>query len=332
MPELRKDPITGRWVVVSTERQKRPMDFRFEKATAIGREHCPFCPGREHVTPPEVLAYRQSGAANGPGWDLRVVPNKFPALRVEGTLDREGEGMFDRMSGIGAHEVIIETTDHDKGFASMSELEIERVLWAFRDRVLDLKNDIRFRYILLFKNQGAAAGATLEHGHSQLIALPIVPDFVREEIEGARRHYRAKERCVFCDILRQEVAAGRRIIHENADIVALSPYAPRFPFETWLLPRSHGSRFEEAPRQLYESLARMLKSVLMRMDRALESPPYNLIIHSAPFSEDVADFYHWHVELMPKLTRTAGFEWGTGFYINPTSPEEAAQVLRTAKI
>ena len=332
MPELRKDPITGRWVVVSTERQKRPMDFRFEKATAIGREHCPFCPGREHVTPPEVLAYRQSGAANGPGWDLRVVPNKFPALRVEGTLEREGEGMFDRMSGIGAHEVIIETTDHDKGFASMSELEIERVLWAFRDRVLDLKNDIRFRYILLFKNHGAAAGATLEHGHSQLIALPIVPDFVREELDGAERHYKDKERCVFCDIVRQEIAAGRRLIHENADIVALAPYASRVPFETWLMPRSHGSRFEESPRHVFESLARMLKWVMARLDRALEHPPYNLIIHSAPFSEDAAAFFHWHVELMPRIARLAGFEWGSGFYINPTSPEEAAEVLRSVRL
>jgi UDPglucose--hexose-1-phosphate uridylyltransferase len=326
MPELRKDPITARWVVVSTERQKRPMDFRFEKATAIGREHCPFCPGRESATPPEVLAYRPGGAANGPGWDLRVVPNKFPALRVEGTLDREGEGMFDRMSGIGAHEVIIETTDHDKGFASMSELEVERVLWAFRDRVLDLKNDIRFRYILLFKNHGAAAGATLEHGHSQLIALPIVPDFVREEIDGAKRHYRDKERCVFCDIVRQELVAGRRLIHENA------PYASRVPFETWLMPRGHGSRFEEAPRHVFENLARMLKWVMARLDRALEAPPYNLIIHSAPFSEDTSSFFHWHVELMPRIARLAGFEWGSGFYINPTSPEEAAEVLRAVKL
>ena len=332
MPEFRKDPVTGRWVIISTERGKRPSDFRLEPLAVIGVESCPFCAGREDMTPPEVLAYRQSGgAANSPGWDVRVVPNKFPALQVEGNLDREGEGLFERMNGIGAHEVVIETPDHDRTLATMSELEIERVLWAFRERVLDLRQDRRFRYVLIFKNHGAPAGATLEHSHSQLIALPIVPDFVREEVEGARRHFAAKERCVFCDIIRQEVASGRRVIHENADVIALSPYAPRFPFETWLLPRSHGARFEEAPRQQYESLARMLKSVLLRMDRALESPPYNLVIHSSPFSEETGSFYHWHVELMPKLTRTAGFEWGTGFYINPTSPEEAAQVLRAAK-
>jgi UDPglucose--hexose-1-phosphate uridylyltransferase len=333
LPELRKDPVTGRWVIISTRRRKRPNDFRIERSTALGGTYCPFCPGREDMTPPEVLAFRQQGgAANGPGWDLRVVPNKFPALQVEGTLDREGEGLFDRMNGIGAHEVIIETPDHAKTLATMSEPEIERMLWAFRERILDLKKDRRFRYILIFKNHGASAGASLEHSHSQLIALPIVPDFVREELEGAKRHYEAKERCVFCDIIRQEIADDRRIIQEDADIIALSPYAPRFALETRILPRRHGARFEEAPRQEYEGLARMLKSVLTRMNRTLENPSYNLIIHSSPFSEETSEFYHWHLELMPKLTRTAGFEWGTGFYINPTSPEEAAQVLRNARI
>jgi UDPglucose--hexose-1-phosphate uridylyltransferase len=285
------------------------------------------------MTPPEVLAYRDTGGPpNSPGWNLRVVPNKYPALQVEGNLDRQGEGLFDRMNGIGAHEVFIETPDHAKTMSTLSEAEIERVLWAYRERMLDLKRDQRFRFILVFKNHGGAAGATLEHSHSQLIALPIVPDFVRQEIEGAKRHYEAKERCVFCDIIRQEASAGRRIIHENREMLALAPYAARFPFETWLIPRSHGARFEEAPRPQYEGLAQMLKWLLLRMDRALETPPYNLILHSAPLSDGVTDFYHWHVELIPKLTRTAGFEWGSGFHINPTSPEEATEVLRSAKV
>ena len=332
MPELRKDPVTGRWVIIASGRRKRPSDFRRERAVARSDRHCPFCAGREELTPPEVFAYRQNGSApNSPGWDLRVVPNKFPALEVEGGLDREGEGIFDRMNGIGAHEVIIETPDHQKTLASMSEGEIERVLWAFRERVLDLKQDFRFRYILIFKNHGAPAGATLEHPHSQLIALPIVPDFVRAEIEGARRHFEAKERCVFCDIVRQEIATGQRIVIENADTVALAPYAPRFPFETWILPRRHGARFEEAPRPEYESLARLLKALLLRMNRVLESPSYNLVVHSSPLSEETPAYYHWHLELMPKLTKVAGFEWGSGFYINPTSPEEAARALRDAR-
>jgi UDPglucose--hexose-1-phosphate uridylyltransferase len=333
VPELRKDPVTGRWVIISAERQKRPNTFQIQPVIPLGSDQCPFCAGREDLTPPEVLAYRQNGsAANTRGWDLRVVPNKFPALMVEGGLEREGEGMFDRMNGVGAHEVIIETPEHAKTLATMSEGEIERVLYAFRDRIQDLKRDRRFRYILIFKNHGPAAGATLEHTHSQLIALPIVPDFVREEIEGARRHFRAKERCVFCDIIRQEVSAGTRVILESADLVALAPYAPRFPFETWLLPRRHSARFEDAPRHEYEGLARALKSVLMRMDRTLERPAYNLIVHTSPFTEEMTEYYHWHLEVIPKLTRVAGFEWGTGFYINPTPPEEAAKVLRSVRL
>src|SRR6185503_17584772 len=198
--------------------------------------------------------------------------------------------------------------DHHQTMAMMEEGQIARVLWAFRERIVDLTRDRRFRSIVVFKNHGAAAGATLEHTHSQLIALPIVPDFVREEIDGARRHFLAKERCVFCDIVRQDIRDGRRVILENADIVALAPYAPRFPFETWLLPKRHGARFEEAPRHEYEGLARMLKAVLQRVDRALGSPAYNVIVHTSPFSEDTSEIYHWHLEVMPKLTKVAGFE------------------------
>ena len=173
--------------------------------------------------------------------------------------------MFDQMNGIGAHEVIIESPDHEQSLATLSEEKIERVLWAFRDRVLDLKQDTRLRYIMIFKNHGAAAGASLEHSHSQLIALPIVPRNVRDEIDGARKHFADKERCVFCDMIRQELADGARV-SENADFVALSPYAPRFPFETWILPKRHASHFEDAPRHEYESLARMLKKMLQRMN------------------------------------------------------------------
>ncbi len=332
MPELRRDPVTGRWVIVSTDRLRRPHDFHFESAAVRGREHCPFCPGHEAMTPPEVLAYRHGSAPNTPGWDVRVVPNKYPALQVEGTLDRQGEGMFDRLSGIGAHEVIIETPDHDRRMALLSETEIERVLWAWRERMLDLKRDVRLKYILVFKNHGAAAGATLEHPHGQLIALPIVPDFVRDEIEGARRHFALKERCVFCDIIAEERRDERRLIQENAEMIAVAPYASRFAFETWVLPRRHAARFEEAPKAEYESLARLLKAVLQRLDRALDSPPFNLVLHTSPFAEEVGDVYHWHIEIMPRVTRVAGFECGTGFFINPTPPEEAAQVLRAVRL
>jgi UDPglucose--hexose-1-phosphate uridylyltransferase len=320
-------------VIISTERRKRPTDFRLDPVQVHADTACPFCEGHEHMTPGEILAYRRNGhGANQPGWDLRVVPNQFPVLRVEGTLDRQGEGLFDKMNGIGAHEVIIETPKHLESLATMSADAVEQVLWSFRERVQDLKQDRRFRYIIIFKNHGAAAGASLDHPHSQLIALPIVPREVRAEIDGARQHFASKERCVFCDVIRQDAGDGRRVIAENADMIALAPYAPRFPFETWILPKRHQSLFEETPRHEYASLARLLGDLLRRMNKALVSPPYNLLIHSAPVSEPAGDFYHWHVEIIPKLTKVAGFEWATGFYLNPTAPEEAAQVLRDARV
>ena len=329
MSELRKDPVTGRWVIISTERRKRPTDFRLESVKTSRDDSCPFCEGRERMTPREVLAHRRNGSSpNTVGWELRVVPNQFPVLRVEGTLDRQGEGLFDKMNGIGAHEVIIETPRHEETLATMGDAAVEQVLWAFRERVQDLKRDRRFRYMIIFKNHGAAAGASLDHSHTQLIALPIVPREVRDEVDGSRLHYQTKERCVFCDILRQEETEGRRLIAENADLVAVAPYAPRFPFETWILPKRHQALFEDAPRHEYASLARMLGDILRRMNKALLFPPYNLLIHSAPVVEPAGEYYHWHVEIIPKLTKIAGFEWATGFYLNPTSPEEAAQVLR----
>ncbi len=334
MPELRKDPITGRWVIIATERSKRPSDFSHEP-TPIRGGFCPFCEGNEMKTPPEILAYRNNGSGpNSPGWNIRVVPNKFPALGIEGQLNRQGEGLFDKMNGIGAHEVIIETPDHSQTLATLPEKRVEDVLWAFRDRMLDLKKDKRFRYILIFKNHGSAAGASLEHTHSQLIALPIVPKRVLEEVEGAKSYYNYKERCIYCDIVRQEISSGIRVISENADFATLAPYAPRFPFETWILPKQHESAFENSPSHFFENLAKALKNLLQRVESVLERPAYNLVLHTSPFAgaESTNDYYHWHMEMMPKLTKVAGFEWGTGFYINPTPPEEAAKFLREAPL
>jgi len=330
-PELRKDPVTGRWVIISAERAKRP--FTFEELTVERTGgFCPFCEGNEQHTPPEIMAYRNGSERDQKGWSLRVVPNKYPALQIEGELNREGEGMFDKMNGIGAHEVIVETPVHDQTLANMPLKNIENLFWAFRDRVVDLKKDRRFKYALLFKNEGHAAGASLEHSHSQIIALPIIPKLAGEEIAGARAYFNYKERCVYCDIAMQEKNEGVRVIEENPDFIALSPFAPRFPFETWILPKQHGANFEDAQKREYEHLAKMLKMLLQKIDKVLEHPPYNMIIHTSPFYENTQDFYHWHLELMPKLSKVAGFEWGTGFYINPTPPEEAAHFLREAVI
>lgn len=291
---------------------------------------CPFCNGNEQKTPPEVLAFRHEGAPNQPGWSVRVVPNKFPVLGIEGELSRQGEGMYDKMSGIGAHEVIIETPDHKLSLPEMAEKQVEEVLWAFRDRINDLKRDRRFRYIVVFKNHGESAGATLEHTHSQLIALPVIPKRVREEVEGARTYYDFKERCIYCDIVRHESQAAVRMVTETDRFVVMEPYAPRFPFETWIVPKRHESHFENAEPATLQNLAWVLRSTLRKIDKVLERPPYNFVLHSAPVQDAALNHYHWHIEVIPKLTKVAGFEWGTGIYINPTPPEESARFLRDA--
>jgi UDPglucose--hexose-1-phosphate uridylyltransferase len=332
MPELRRDPIVGRWVIIATERARRPSQIRQgpEERTP---GFCPFCPGNEARTPNEVFVLgRPAVPANVPGWRVRVVPNRYPALMIEGDLDRQAEGIYDRMNGVGAHEVVVETPDHDRALSDLSDAEVADVLFAFKARVVDLKNDQRFRYILLFKNHGAAAGATLDHSHSQLIALPVTPRQVAEEIEGARRHYDHRERCIFCDIVGQERKDRSRLIYENEEFVAFAPWAPRSPFETWIVPKRHESNFEAEPRERLALCAQALRSILRRMQAALGQPAYNFMVHTNPLRDATSASYHWHVEVMPALTQLAGFEWGSGFHINPVPPEEAAEFLRKVAV
>jgi UDPglucose--hexose-1-phosphate uridylyltransferase len=331
MPELRKDPVVGRWVIISTERSRRPTSFTPASHEKTG-DFCPFCPGHEDKTPPEVWAHRPGGgAANTPDWQVRVVPNKFPALQIEGGLDRRGEGLYDKMHGVGAHEVVIEGPGHGLDLADLPVEHLEKVLTAYRERCLDLHRDKRFRYVLIFKNHGPAAGATLEHTHTQLIATPIIPLILQEELEGSRRYFELKERCIFCDIVAQETDEnnGRRVVSLTDHFLAIEPFAPRFPFETWILPRRHNASFPSMndPAEIHD-LAAILKDTLTRLNKALDRPPYNFVVHTAPVAEGNVDHYHWHLEIMPKLTRVAGFEIGSGFYINPTPPEDAAQYLR----
>jgi UDPglucose--hexose-1-phosphate uridylyltransferase len=257
-----------------------------------------------------------------------VVPNKFPALRIEGELEPTGEGLYDRMNGVGAHEVVIETPDHRATLATLPVDAVADVLLAYRERVVDLKKDPRFEYVLVFKNHGAAAGASLEHSHSQLIATPIIPIMVSEELKGAGEYYGMKERCVWCDVVRQERRNRRRVIMEAHGFVALAPFAPRFPFETWILPTRHRSAFEETGVDELRGLAEVLGEFLRRLDRVLQRPPFNFMLHTAPLRDGPLDHFHWHLEIIPKLTNVAGYEWGSGFFINPTPPEDAAAALR----
>lgn len=331
MPELRKDPVMGRWVIVSTERGERPSAFDHAPMKRI-QGFCPFCPGREGKTPPEVHADREPDTTpDSPGWRVRVVSNKYPALQIEGEIERKAEGIFDKMTGVGAHEVVIECPEHDLEMSRLSHRQIARVIHAYRVRAVDLANDKRFRYIQIFKNHDEAAGATLEHPHSQIIATPIVPRRVVDELAGTAQHFDLKERCIYCDVIDQEAASGERTVLETDQYVALAPFASRFPFETWILPKQHRVRFEEGDDEDTWALADILKQTLARINAVLYSPPYNFVIHTAPINEETDPLhYHWHIEIMPRLTKVAGFEWGTGFYINPTPPEDAARFLREA--
>ena len=333
MPELRKDPIIGRWIIISTERGKRPTDFIIEKNSARGG-FCPLCPGNENTTPPEVLSYSNNTdrTNNKPGWEVRVVPNKYPALVIEGDLNKEGEGLYDKMNGIGAHEVVIETPDHKETFTQLPPERMIKIFKAYRDRLTDLGNDPRFRYVMIFKNYGAAAGASLEHSHSQLIALPILPRMVISELEGSLSYYKYKERCVFCDIIRQEIKQEIRLVAQNELFIAIAPYAPRSPFEMWILPKKHSSAYVSMDNEHFVALSEIFSECMRRLDKCIPNVPYNFVLHSAPLRSQPLDHYHWHFEIMPKLTTIAGFEWGSGFYINPIPPEEAAHYLREAEI
>ncbi len=328
MSDLRKDPIVGRWVIIAKNRAKRPHDFISQPTLHSGR-FCPFCEGNEDNTPSEILAYRNPGAAaNRAGWRVRVVPNKFPALQVEGDLSNRGDGIYDMMRGVGAHEVIIESAKHLVSTSEMSDRQLSEVFWVYRDRLVDLKRDPRLVYGMIFKNVGAAAGASLEHTHSQLIVTPIVPVNVREEITGAKAFHDYRGRCVFCDMIHQELADERRIVLDTPGFVAFCPFASRFPFETWVVPKMHSSHFENIQKSGVDDLARVMRRVIARIEAAVDRPAYNYILHTGPLNVPEMGHYHWHIEIIPRLTNIAGFEWGTGFYINPAPPEEAAAFLR----
>ena len=329
MSELRRDPIGGRWVIVNVEHPLMPEKYDYEHHIPKGGT-CPFCYGNEAMTPPEIDSFRDVHTQpNTPGWQVRVVPNKFPALKIEGELERRGIGIYDMSHGIGAHEVLIETPYHQKDIPDLLNNEIEEFLAMYCRRALDLIKDKRFKYIMVFKNFGAAAGASLEHPHTQMIALPMVPKNAMEEIKGAENYFEYRERCIFCDIIRQETQDQERMILENKHFVSFCPFVSRFPFEIWIMPKKHNPFFCHIPPDEIPDLASILKDTIGCIKKVFPNLSYNFIMHSAPIDGDSGiEGYHWHIEFMPKLTRVAGFEWGSGFYLVPTPPEVAAKLLR----
>lgn len=339
MPELRRDPIIGRWVIIATERAKRPDQYSVKKEEEALRqgEKCPFCEGNEGLTPPEICAIRKPGSMpNGPGWEVRVIPSINPLFIVEGDLDRRGKGMYDLMNARGAHEVVVETPQHIKE-KDVPEEQVAKIFQVTIGRLQDLERDHRIRYVLAFKNYGTVAGGGhLVHSHSQLMGTPVTPKRVKEELAGAKRYFEYKERCVFCDMIKQECDTDERVIAQAGNFVAITPFASRFPFETWVLPIGHSCDFYRTRREEIPDFARILHQTFGRLSRALGDFPFNMIIHTAPFRnrrkkgywETIEEDYHWHIEIMPMLTRVAGFEWGSGFYINPVPPEDACIFLK----
>ncbi|MFH1854025.1 MAG: DUF4931 domain-containing protein [Candidatus Omnitrophota bacterium] len=343
MPELRKDPIIGRWVIISIERAKRPNDFKMTHTEEEESGECPFCEGHENQTPPEIFSVRKSDTQKDkPGWDVRVVPSIAPKFSIHGSLDRRGVGMYDVMNPIGAHEVIIESPRHLTNISQLPAEKIELIIHASSSRLIDLEKDPRFKYGLLFKNHGLKAGGSkaTKHIRSQIIVTPVTPTRVKEELRGSLFYYRYKERCIFCDMIKQELDTGTRIAMETKNIVALAPFASRFPFEIWILPKKHCSDFMNIKKDEIKDLAIVLKTVIGKLSKALNDPPYNYMLHTAPFRRaarpgywsTIKDDYHWHIELTPRITQVAGFEWGSGFYINPTPPEDAARYLKETEV
>ncbi len=341
MSELRHDPINQRWVTIAMERSRRPREFQFAPPVPPYDEApCDFCPGEEARTPPELYAVRDGGSPNSEGWITRVVPNKTPVFAIEGGIGRKAVGLYDRMRGVGAHEIIIEAPEHRLKPSEISVLQLAAALGAAKARTGDLMRDTRFKYVLLFRNYGVAAGASMHHPHQQIIATPVTPLRVTRQLRSGREYFQLKERCLFCDVIDQELATDSRVVLVDDDFVTFAPYASRFPYELSLFPRRHNCQFTSLGNDGVERLAAHMKEVFRRLDVVLEDPPLNWMLINGPntsagirrvgFWSTLEHDFHWHIEILPRLTPLAGFEWGTGLYINPTAPEDAAAFLRDA--
>jgi UDPglucose--hexose-1-phosphate uridylyltransferase len=325
MAELRREPVTRMWVVITTDHPKSPSDylpFKPPYQLQEGGGPCPFCPGNEGMTPKETFCLSREGG----GWSVRVVPNKFPFFHIEGGFDRRPEGMYDVMEAIGAHEIVVESPEHRQGFGTMESHQIERILFAYRERLIDLEKDSRFQQLLIMKNY---PGVFNRHPHSHLMAIPVIPRRIDEEIGGVLDYYQRKERCIFCDIIKEEISAKKRVILETVHFLVFSPFASRFPFETWIIPKAHSSDFHHINEEKMRDLSIAIQSLFARFFKLLSDPPYSFTFHTSPIQDRFhRPEYHWHIEARLRIGLREGFEWGTGFFVNPTPPEEAAAYLR----
>lgn len=333
MSEIRQDPTTEEWVIIARERARRPHDFIHRQTKPESPPFlpsCPFCPGNETKTPPAVLSYQTKEAE---GWRVRVFDNQFPALRPEGsTVRREEEGFFLDMDGIGVHEVIVETRVHNRPLALMEDSGVEDVLRAYQERYSALSQMSFVELVIIFKNQGASAGTSLEHPHSQLVATPVVPKHIRMKYEVAIRYYDNTGRCLYSDLMEHELKMGKRVVMQTERFVVFHPFASHQPFETWIVPRMHHACFGNASAEDLEDLAHVLRITLLKLYRGLNNPDFNYVIDTAPVGDENKNYYLWHLRIIPRLIKVAGFEIGSGINVNTALPEETAQFMREQKV
>jgi len=326
MAELRREPVTRMWVVVTNDHPKGPSDYLPFKPPYQPQEEtkggCPFCPGNEGTTPKETFSLSREGG----GWSVRVIPNKFPFFHIEGEFDRRPEGMYDVMDAIGAHEIVVEAPEHKQSYAFMETPQIEKILFAYRERLMDLEKDRRFQQFLILKNY---PGVFNHHPHSHILAMPVIPRRIDEEVWGTLDYYQRKERCIFCDIIKEEILMKKRVVLETVHFLVFSPFASRYPFETWIVPKKHSPDFHHIDEEEMEDLSVAIQSLSIRFYKLLSDPPYSFTFHTSPVQGRFhRSEYHWHIETRLRIGLREGFEWGTGFFVNPTPPEDAAAYLR----
>lgn len=331
MPELRKDPIVSRWVIISAGRSRRPKNISRLRQRA-SEEPCLFCVNDGSLPQSEIFSLRDTSSASGAHWQVRVVTDKDSSVDIQGAPERRGKGIFDTIKGVGAQEIIIESPEHHTNMAHLSEEQIAKVLLCIVERVKKLEGDPRFKYVLIYKDYDPFSK---KHCSSRLIAMPVAPKRIKEKLIGARNYYELHERCVFCDIIKQELKEKERLIAENEQFIAMVPFASRFPFEVLMLPKQHTHDVGSFSGQTAFLAASLIKRMLLTIERGLGDPAYSMIFYFSPFAEKKAghwktlkDDYHVHIEIIPRLTSIAGFEWGAGFFICPIAPEEAASYLR----
>lgn len=330
MSEIRLNPITREWVIIAREKGRKPEDFIIVKENRKPPEFlktCPFCPGNETVTPKETFKI-----CDEKGWKIRVVPNKFAVLSNEGERARSHTGLRKNVNGVGTHEVIIETPIHNLTAATMPLEQLKEVIQTYKDRFLETYRDQRVDHVILFKNSGAASGTTIEHPHSQVVGIPVMPLHIRSRIENAMRFFDDTGECLMCRTIKDELNEGARIVMDTKHFTAFVPYAALSPFHTWIFPKKHSGFFADMQSDEIWDIASNLKSIMARLCHGLNNPDFNYVVMSGNPSDVNSGFIHWYLSIVPRVAMASGFELGSGVYINSLIPEKAAEYLRNVKI